>query len=792
MLVALLLLAFYWQAATSAAVKSPTFDEEFHIARAYVYTRTGDLRMQQDHPPLVSLLAGLPLLLLPELTAPQDLIGWEGAKLFPFADQLLWRVGNPVDKMVFLARFPIELVGLVLGAFIFRWAREAYGSRAGVVAAGLYAFSPNLLAHTRLVTNDLAATTFVFAALYAYWRVLRNPSRMRLLVSGVAAGLAVSAKLSAMFLIPLLMVLGLVDAFWASAGQAQRGACLVRALLRGALVVTIAALVVWLVHGLEVRRWPGGRITLPATTYLVNVYRLFDHFEIGHVAFLLGEVSKRGWWYYFVIALLLKTPLLTLVLCLSSAVESIRQRSWREESLLYLYPAAYFAFTLFSSINIGYRHILVLVPFLCLFASKVACMRWRLPAPAHKWGLLAVMAAYAATSVWLHPHYLAYFNLIAGGPNGGYRYLVDSNLDWGQDLRLLNEYLEENDIHEGWLGYFGTANPRHYGIELRTIGPYGAYPIADEVAQLDPAPGWYAISATLMQGPYLADPDALDWFRHRQPVAKVGYSIFLYHVLPDPEPPRWLGACYAPDQALSNDEVRLRTGRDDLRIVGFDCRQSWVIPSGAGPGWYLVPTPVEGRASLAAAWLQGTETVFRQRPWSNRTGYTLRRRTKRQALEVSELVQQAWSSPVLSPGVADPVTALPVPLEMEGSVDFLGYGLSSQAAEPGESIEVTTAWVVRQRPAKLNLSHFAHLVDSTGAISVGDALGYPAILWEPGDMFVQRNTLSIPPGAAPGRYWVQVGMYSLITGDRFAVIQDGEPKADRVLLTSVMVGRAGR
>ena len=209
-LVVLLLLAFFAQALTSTSVMAPTFDEEFHIARAYAYVRTGDLRMQQNHPPLVSALAGLPLLLMPELTPPEQIPHWDDAFLFSFADNLFWRMGHDVDKMLFLARFPIILLGVLLGAFVYRWAREAYGSGAGLLAAGLYAFAPNLLAHTRLVTTDLAVTAFGFIALYTFWRYLRRPTGWRLLLAGLAIGLALSAKLSGLLLVPVIVLLALL------------------------------------------------------------------------------------------------------------------------------------------------------------------------------------------------------------------------------------------------------------------------------------------------------------------------------------------------------------------------------------------------------------------------------------------------------------------------------------------------------------------------------------------------------------------------------------------------------
>jgi hypothetical protein len=121
-------------------------------------------------------------------------------------------------------------------------------------------------------------------------------------------------------------------------------------------------------------------------------------------------------------------------------------------------------------------------------------------------------------------------------------------------------------------------------------------------------------------------------------------------------------------------------------------------------------------------------------------------------------------------------------------VSFLGYGLSSEQIAPGDEMVLTTAWQVTARPEAPPLSIFAHLVGPTGAVSVGDGLGFPAIQWVPGDVFIQRNRLLIPAEAPPGRYWVQVGLYSLATDERLPVRKASKPVADRLLLAPVTVG----
>lgn len=790
-----LLLAFFAQAITSIPLKAPTFDEEFHIARAYAYVRTGDLRMQQNHPPLVSVLAGLPLLLMPELTEPQDIPHWEDAFLFYFADNLFWRLGHDVDKMLFLARFPIILLGTLLGAFVYRWAREVYGRGPGLLAAGLYAFAPNLLAHTRLVTTDLAVTACCFIALYAFWRYLRRPTGPRLIAAGLALGLALAAKLSALLLIPVIGVLMLLESTrWADgrkAGFEGRGTGVARVLLsvigRWSWLVFIAGAVIWAFYRFEVRPWPGSTLPLPATTYLLNVRTLIGHAGRGHGAFLMGRVSMHGWWYYFPVTFLLKTPLVMLLLLGVAAWDTVRGKRWREETVLLLFPAAYFGFALASSLNIGYRYILPILPFLTVYAAKVAGLAWLRPSWLRRCVLPALIVLYASVSLWLHPHYLAYFNLLAGGPSGGYRYLVDSNLDWGQDLKLLKVYLDEHGVDEVWLGYLGTADPDYYGIRHRSLFVRGTSILVEDFSPINPAPGWYAISATVLQGPYSSEPDLFDWFRRHEPVARIGYSIFVYRVEPDPDPPAWLGFCYAPERVMDDDDVVHRFGRDDLRVVGFDCGQTWVYPVGGGPGWYLVPLASDGPDTLAGQSMAAAEVVYRERGLRDVPGYTVYRWRGEPAPETWAPARQAWSSPLLAPGESTPPTPLPLPTDVGGQAAFLGYHLSSESVSRGDEIVLTTAWRVSAHPEDPPLSAFAHLVGPAGAVGVGDSLGFPAIQWSPGDVFIQRNWLPVTVEVPPGRYWVQVGLYSLATGERLPVLEGGEPVADRLLLVPVTV-----
>jgi hypothetical protein len=252
----------------------------------------------------------------------------------------------------------------------------------------------------------------------------------------------------------------------------------------------------------------------------------------GAPAFLMGQHSAMGWWYYFLVAFAIKTPLPTLVLAAAVLWVALfrhgarvtshgRAGVERSEYVLYVPIAAFFASAVFGSLNIGYRHILPVLPFLFVGVSQVATWARR------RWVQVALVALglwYALGSARIYPHYLAYFNEIVGGPDNGYKYLVDSNLDWGQDLKNLKAYMDAHAISAVHLAYFGSAYPSYYGIAALPFLP--EKPPDLETRQ----PTLYAISATYLQGGYLGDVNAFRWLHEYQPMTKIGYSIFLYRL----------------------------------------------------------------------------------------------------------------------------------------------------------------------------------------------------------------------------------------------------------------------
>jgi 4-amino-4-deoxy-L-arabinose transferase-like glycosyltransferase len=763
-----LLLLFFAQGAAAIPRLSLTADEPAFVGPGLAYLQTGDLRLETAaaHPPLLFVLTAAPLLLqpLPDVTT---LPGWAEADLSIFSRAFVTSLGAGLESATFAARLPILLLALVGAALVFRWAADGFGPWAGLAALALFTCDPNVLAHATLATTDLGLAVFGFASAYLLLRALRRGSRGLLLAAGLALGLTLGAKSSGVFTLCVLVPLFLIARLVGLAPGAPRRASLSRVVGEVAVLVGLAGLVLWGLYRFELRPLENGTWPLPFATQWETWLGTQAHARGGHTAFLMGEIRDTGWWYYYPVAFLLKTPLPTLILLVVAGVSFLRQgwRRWRTEALLWVYPAAYALVTLGSTIAIGYRFLLVVLPFLYVFIARLIAPR----AMHHVLRLTfcALLLWYVIGAALIHPHYLAYFNELAGGPEGGYRYLVDSNLDWGQSFKALQEYLKDERVEdEVWLSYYTYADPALYGIRYQPIAPSpGAPPTLP--SRFDPPPGVYVVSATTLQGVMVADPDAYAWFRHREPIARPGFALFVYRVPPSDADPTWLAQCTLPVAPLSAEVAREGLGRSDLRVATFDCAHSWLLPTGGqSPGWYALfrDTALGGDAFIQAHLAQAQMSYEQRQP---------------RALPPFALYQQAA-------GQFSPHTT-PESTVRVGHLTFLGYtsdGFSSM--QSGQTIGVETWWRVDSLPER-PLSIMMHVTRPDGTpIAVGDGLGVPIENWQAGDIVIQRHLLTLPVDTPEGEYSLATGAYWLDTLERWPVRLDNGA-SDRLFLDKIAV-----
>lgn len=530
LLAILLLLLSFGLAISSAVKKSPTMDEQNHIARGAAYLGTGDPRLSVEHPPLVNVLSALPAHLLLDLQLPLDQ-WWEAGEWYHFADNFLWHANHRPDRIVFLSRLPVIGLGLLLACLVFRWANARFGPWGGLLATVFCVLDPNILAHQRLSTTDLGGAFFVFLAAYACWRLSQRPSAKLVLAAGLALGLAFSAKLSALSFGPILALTFFLDRLSGGHGWENR-------LLHGVMIIAVMGVVslfvVWAGYRFGVGPLDPTGVVVPAPPYLQGVRAVLDLAGGGRASYLLGQISNEGWWYYFPVAFAVKTPLPTL-LGLIVATAAMIFRPNRDDLFVGVPPLAFFLAVTTTRLNLGYRHMLPILPFLALHGGRLASLPLHGPLRLGLRRLLPFGLAVwlAASTIAIYPHFLAYFNVIGGGPENGWRILVDSNIDWGQDLIGLRSWMGDQSVDSVKLSWFGSAPPEAYGIDHQLLPglPHGFELWEDPPFDPDePEPGVYAISVTNLVGAVLPDHELYSWFQAREPDDRIGHSVFIYQV----------------------------------------------------------------------------------------------------------------------------------------------------------------------------------------------------------------------------------------------------------------------
>jgi hypothetical protein len=508
-------------------------DEQNHIARGAAYLGTGEPRLSVEHPPLVNTLSALPTYLL-NIQLPLD-IWWEAGEWYHFADNFLWHTNNNPEQIVFLARLPIIGLGMVMASLVFRWADARFGCWGGLLATTFCALDPNILAHERLSTTDIGGTFFIFLAAYAFWKTSQNPAVITTIFSGLALGLAFAAKLSALLFGPLLATIFLLDV------RIKRSVNWSQYLLKRIIILlaitSLAFLVVWGSYCFQIGTSTITEFPTPLPTYIHGVLTILDFAGGGRPSYLLGKISTSGWWYYFPVTLAVKTPLATLIGLLVATMMLLRQAS-RDDLFTLVPPVIYFAVSTTARLNLGYRHLLPMLPFLAVHIGRLP-----LPSPKDLQSLKIARLAFSLliasmlifSNLTIYPHYLTYFNIIGGGPENGWRILADSNIDWGQDLKELKRWMKQNEINQIKLSWFGSAYPEHYDISYEPLPGVG-FPSHFELWRNppfntnQPEPGLYVISVNNLLGLNLPDPDLYAWFRARPPDDRIGYSLFVYEV----------------------------------------------------------------------------------------------------------------------------------------------------------------------------------------------------------------------------------------------------------------------
>ena len=514
--------------------ETATWDEPQYLAAGYSYWATGRYEMNPEHPPLTKLLCSLPLYLLYDLRLDSHSPEWKRSDFVMVGNLFLYRNTVSPDDLLFAGRLVTICMSVLFLAYAAWWTRRRLGAGVGLFTVALLAFDPNIIAHGRYATNDLAVALFIFTTCTLWIEYLVDSRWPWLLLTGLSLGLAFASKFSTLYLLPALAAM---SAIWVWRCRAA----IVRVAAALTVVVLLSISVITILYWPEVRRTAdlpplstiitragatgpilsilADRLHLPGYTFLTGLDWQARHNAMGHPAYLLGQVSTQGWWYYFPVAFAVKTP--AAVLAGLAVALLLLWRSNRKLLLtLVLLPAvSYFALTMLSHINLGIRSLLPVYPFL-----YVAMASLLLEPSRFKLAAFTVVLFTALECAVVYPDYLAFFNVLAGGPDAGPKYLLDSNIDWGQDFKKLGRYLNRQGAPEICLGFFANVDFPHYGIRPRPIPENAAADSLDCVV---------AISATPLFGQYVG-PERFAWLRARKPAKIIGHSIYVYDLRKKP------------------------------------------------------------------------------------------------------------------------------------------------------------------------------------------------------------------------------------------------------------------
>jgi hypothetical protein len=635
-------------AVTAVNTKSPTFDEPQHLTAGYSYWVTNDFRLDPENGNLPSRWAALPLLLSGTEFVPINDRGWQHADEGRTGHQFFYEAGNNSDQMLGQARMMMSIFGVALCLLIYRCGREFFGVVGGLVAETIAAFDPNFLAHSALVASDVPATFFFTATIWSSWRLFQKISPARFSIAALSLSGLFLTKFSAPIVLPVLATMSIWQIFSEQSIAVDFGQF--RTVLAKKLNKACAIAAAWSVLGLSVfcaiwlsfsfrysawtenvpnhdeEAWhwsyvleDRGVLTkavsfarehqLLPEAYLYGLAHVHKH-QDDRPAFLDNQWSVVGFASFFPRAFLYKTPLPILgLLALALYVAIARRDSRRGFNLLnpfVLFVLVYAAFAVSAQLNIGHRHILPIYSALFIGCGAAVDLLRRNQRVLFAGAIAVLLFLQIGESVAGRPNYLAYFNQIAGGPGRGYQHLVDSSLDWGQDLPSLKTWIDNRTEIVGarplYLNYFGSADPRWYGINAKRL-PEDHSTGDRSFAML--RGGIYCISATMLQSVYareigawsltyeqqyqralgqieryqgtasnpparvalIANDGALSWarkihvferlrserlcayLRHRAPIAQIGYSIFVFD-LTDDDVRR---ALYGPPAELEKD-----------------------------------------------------------------------------------------------------------------------------------------------------------------------------------------------------------------------------------------------
>lgn len=503
---------------TTYNVFSETFDEGIHVAAGMELLDRGTFTLEPKHPPLSVVAVALGPFASGIRSQGHGNKWTEGRAI-------LHAIPDKLDRTLALARLGMLPFFLLACWAVWSWTRSLAGEPEAAMAVTLFTLSPPILAHAGLATADMALTGTLVTLTWVASRWLDGPTPWRSVALGAAGAAALTAKITSVpyFGLTALLALG-AHGWWE---RRHRRPVVSRDELRGLLIAgAVGFLTVWTIYGFQHGTLRG--VPFPLTTLIQGVRDARAFNEQGQVSYLLGTSSVEGDWRFFPVAIAVKTPLTLLAFGLAGIGlllrHGLRNRDWRHLTPVMLVIGV-IAVAIVSRINMGVRHVLPIFAVLAIAGGIALVALWRRAStrPAARFVVAMTAVAGLLSTTRTHPDYLAYFNELAGAHPE--RILVDSDLDWGQDLKRLADTLRARGIDSVALAYFGSAHPEKYGIAHREIA------LGDTVRQ-----GHLVVSQTLRQRgravfrrrQWTLHPNEFRWLDVEEPAARIGRSLLLY------------------------------------------------------------------------------------------------------------------------------------------------------------------------------------------------------------------------------------------------------------------------
>lgn len=563
----------------------PGVDEMAHLVSGYSHWVQGDFSHYRVNPPLIRILAAIPMHFC---SAGWDWVERESNPFsrpeFGAASRFMARNGEKSFFFLMLARWMLIPVSLLGGFVCFQWASQMFGKESGLVALTLWCFCPNMLTWGASITPDTGAASFGVLCAWRYWHWLRCPTWPNAILAGLTLGLAQLSKSTwiILFLLwPFLLILWRFFPapprtlkpsflhFWIITATAVYLVNLGYAFEESGMALRDFTFVSNTLGGPEAHEHGGnrfrnswlGRMPVPVPA---NYFRGIDiqkyELELGKWSYLRGQHKYGGWWYYYIYALIVKTPIGYLAAGGMAAILFVRRGEYRSDwqnELLVILPglAVFMLVSSQTGFNRYLRYVLPSLPFLCLFTSRAAIVI------VHRQRTLSVLLVGLVTagvfsSLLVFPCSAAYFNEAAGGPLEGKSHLLDANLDWGQDLFALKDWVDTHpEVPDLQVALLTSVPLEFVGTKAR---PVRSLLRSAPTRSAGVLPGWYAISVNELMG-YRHDGTACEecmMFQTVKPVARIGYTIYIYHV---PEPfPQSFPIC--ADRGIDNNLTDLTHG----------------------------------------------------------------------------------------------------------------------------------------------------------------------------------------------------------------------------------------